>query len=101
MLNQLILIGRVIRLPDIQEIRNNFQIKIRIAVERNNCEISDTFDVLLWKGVASAACEKLKAGDIVAIKGRLENNGSSYDIIAERVSFINQVSPNEEAGITA
>lgn len=57
----------------------------------------DDLTFTLWKGIAETACEVSRAGDQVAIRGRLQSHvfegkdglqHRSYDLIAEQVSFL-------------
>ena len=98
------IIGSIIKvgvLPQIGE-ENKKRTIINLAVQRNfkNSEgkyETDFFRCVLWNGLASSTKEYCHRGDILGIKGRIqnrsfvdENNTTKYltEIIAEKVSFV-------------
>ena len=99
-MNYLCIVGRIIEKPILN---NDFEkgqkdTILKIAVNRNykNDEgiyETDFFDVLLLNNIAESTCEYCEKGDIIGIKGRLENRYTEdrrkYDIIvAEKVTFL-------------
>lgn len=103
MINQIILVGRLTGDPEIEEYEENKKRTIiNLAVQRNfkNSEgkyETDFFRCVLWNGLASSTKEYCHRGDILGIKGRIqnrsyvdENNTTKYltEIIAEKVSFV-------------
>lgn len=102
-MNQVILVGRLAEKPQISSTENGKKYtSIVVAVSRsfknsNGIYETDFIRCVLWNGVAASTSEYCDVGDIVGIKGRLQNR--SYEIedkqkkyitevIAERVSFI-------------
>lgn len=51
---------------------------------------TDFIDCTLWTGIAEKVCEYCKKGDVVGIKGRIQNlnNTAQLQLIAEKVSFL-------------
>lgn len=115
MLNHVVLVGRLVRDPELQitdsgKKRSN----ITLAVSRgykNHEGIYDTdfFDCTLWTGIAENTSEYCKSGDVIGVKGRLqtwvsENEDGSKtkktEIIAEKVTFLssmkNEIDNKEE-----
>ncbi|MEG0823510.1 MAG: single-stranded DNA-binding protein [Erysipelotrichaceae bacterium] len=104
MLNVIALVGKVVEIPELKETSGATKYSnIALSIDRSfkNAEgayESDTIIVSLWRGVAELACEACKVGSIVSIKGRIqsreyEKDGviyHNYDIIAEKLSFINE-----------
>ncbi len=95
MLNQIIIVGRLVSDPT-----NN---KITLAVPRNykNSEgeyETDFIDAYISGSIATNVCEYCKKGDIVGVKGRLEStkedDGDGHFIkrvmivVAEKVTFL-------------
>ena len=111
MLNQVILVGRLVKTPElfVAESGNKGSI-ITLAVGRafkniNGEYDTDFLDCTLWTGVAENTTEYCQTGDMLGIKGRLqtriiENEDGSKskktDIIAERVSFLASSANNKE-----
>lgn len=102
MLNQVILVGRLVKDPEVVETENGRKVShITIAVPRSfkneNGEYdTDFLDCTLWNFVATHTTEYCKKGDIVGIKGRLESNTfekegkkqNSMNVVAEKVTFL-------------
>ena len=103
MFNQVLFAGRLTKNPEFKEFTNGVkQFKISIAVQRpfrasNGDELTDYFNVTLWRGLAENVFAHCTVGSLVIIKGRLENNNYtnkegqlvySNEIIAERLIYL-------------
>lgn len=108
MLNQTVLIGRLVQDPKIKELENGRKVsEITLAVPRSykNSEgiyETDFIPCIVWNGVAENTTEFCKKGDLVGIKGRLQTdtyekdgkNITKLNVIAEKVTFLS--SKNED-----
>jgi single-strand DNA-binding protein len=102
MLNQTVIVGRLVSDPTIKENENGTKVvKALLAVQRSykNTEgeyETDFIDCTIWNGMAQNMSDYCKKGDILGIKGRLETsnyekNGEkrkSMTIVAEKVTFL-------------
>lgn len=102
MLNQIILVGRLVRDPEVKQSKNGTSYSfITLAVPRSYKNSkgeyeTDFIDCTLWKLIATNTKEYCKKGDIVGVKGRLESrvyekdgqNKYVTEVIAERVTFL-------------
>lgn len=103
MLNQVVLVGRLVRNPELQVTDTGKKRGyMTLAVPRGYKNLdgvydTDFFDCTLWTGIAENASEYCKSGDIVGVKGRLqtwvlENEDGTkikkMEIIAEKVTFL-------------
>ena len=103
LINQIILVGRLTEDPKIEEYDDTKKRTIiTLAVQRNfknvDCKYeTDFFRCVLWNGLASNTKEFCHRGDILGIKGRLQNrsyvddkNITKYitEVIAEKISFV-------------
>lgn len=103
MLNQVVLVGRIVEDPTIKEFEDGKKEAIvTLGVQRtfkNDEGIYDTDFIrcILFNGIASSTCEYCHKGDIVGIKGRIQANRSkdkkgkeifSTEVIAEKVTFL-------------
>ncbi len=102
MLNQLVLVGRIVRKPELREAENKKKYSyITLAVPRSfknmNGEYdTDFIDCILWDNVAANTVEYCSKGDIVGVKGRIQtrvvekNDDKKYllEVIAEKVTFL-------------
>ncbi len=109
MLNQVVLVGRLVKDPELTEIDNNKKVSnITLAVPRsfknvNNEYETDYIRCNLWDIVAKTTVEHCKKGDIVGIKGRIQSRTSEVDgekkyytdVVAERVSFLSSKKQEE------
>lgn len=99
MLNQTIVVGRIVSEPELKETENGKKVtNLTIAVQRqfqnaNGEYDTDFLDCVLWNGVAENTVNYCQKGDLIGIKGRL---GSTYndkgqhimELVAERVTFL-------------
>ena len=103
MLNQTIIVGRLVKDPELDVTDTGKKMsRITLAVPRSYKNSigeyeTDFIKCVLWRGVAERTTEYCKKGDIVGVKGRLQT--SSYedkdgvkkytsDVIAEKVTFL-------------
>lgn len=109
MLNQLIIVGRLVRNPEIKKLENNKSVMyITLAVPRSfknsdGVYETDFIDCILWDVVAKTAEEYCKKGDIVGVRGRIQtrnyekDNEKKYvtEIIAEKLTFLSSKRADE------
>ena len=95
MLNQVIIVGRLVEKPIIEENENGRKVsEITIAVPRsfkNDEGIYDTdfIKCTLWNIIAENTVEYCDKGDLVGIKGRLQClGGNELQLVAEKVTFL-------------
>lgn len=111
MLNQIVLVGRLVREPELKKSEKKKEyMQITLAVPRNFKNINgeydtDFIDCILWDGVAKSTSEYCHKGDIVGVKGRVQSSivesddGSKkyyMDVIAERVTFLSSNNKSKE-----
>ncbi|MDF9866456.1 single-strand DNA-binding protein [Bacilli bacterium PM5-3] len=103
MLNQIVVVGRLVKDPVINETQDGKKLaNITLAVQRSfkniegNYEV-DFIDCVLWKGIAESTANYCAKGSVIGIKGRLmtslykNNEGSTcknVEVVAEKVSFL-------------
>ena len=79
MVNQIILVGRLVKTPELELTDSGKKIStITLAVPRTYKNLNgeydtDFLDCTLWTGVAENTSEYCKTGDILGIKGRLQS----------------------------
>ena len=102
MINNAVLVGRIVKDPEIVSTDKGNVSNIILAVSRNFKNSNGEYDTdfiscVLWKGIAESTVEYCKKGDLVGIKGRIQSNNYedqdgnkkySIDIIAEKVTFL-------------
>lgn len=101
MLNQVVLVGRLVRDPELKDAENGSKFStITLAVPRSFKNVdgeydTDFIDCRLWTGVAENASLYCKKGDLVGIKGRIEvrmveaeEKKKVMEIIAEKLTFL-------------
>ena len=109
MVNQVVLVGRLTDDPvATQTINGKKYSSVIIAVPRNYKNSDGVYETdfircVLWNIIAENTSEYCHSGDIVGIKGRLQNR--SYDdegekkyiteVIAEKVTFLSSNRPEE------
>lgn len=102
MLNQIVIVGRLVRDPELRQTEGGKKVtNITLAVPRSyknsNGEYeTDFIDCVLWTGIAENTTEYCKRGDILGVKGRVQTRTFEVDdkkrfvteVVAEKVSFL-------------
>lgn len=109
MLNQIVLVGRLVKTPELRLTDNGRKTSvITLAVPRNYKNQDGQYDTdflecVLWTGVAESTAEYCKTGDMIGVKGRVQSRivekedgtkKKKTEIVAERVTFLS--SSNKE-----
>ena len=103
MLNQTVIVGRLVRDPELYETENGNKVtNITLAVPRSYKNVNDEYDTdfvpcVLWKGVAENTVEYCRKGDLLGVKGHVQTRDIEVDedvkrklveIVAEKVTFL-------------
>lgn len=105
MLNQVILVGRMVYDPELRTLDDGRNVTtITLAIQRGykNAETgeydTDFIACTLWSGVAENTVQYCKKGSVVGVKARLAQRYYEYEegktfsypeVIAEKITFIN------------
>ena len=103
MLNQIVLVGRLVQDLEIKELENGNKIsEITLAVKRSykNYEgiyETDVIPCIVWNKVAENTAEFCRKGDIIGVRGRLQRlESNELQVIAERVTFLSSKDEKRE-----
>lgn len=111
MLNQVVLVGRIVKTPELRTTETGKKTaSLTLAVPRNYKNMNgeyetDFLDCTLWTNVAENTTEYCQTGDMVGVKGRIQtrvitsDDGSKKkktEIVAEKVTFLAQSPNNKE-----
>ncbi len=111
MLNQSILVGRIVREPEVRETENGNKVtNITLAVQRPYKNVEGEYETdfipcILWKGIAETTSEYCRKGDLIGIRGRIQTRVNEYpdqikrnvmEIVAERVTFLSNKKQEED-----
>ncbi len=110
MLNQAVLVGRIVQTPELKDTDKGKVANITLAVPRSFKNSNGEYDTdfiscVLWKGIAESTVEYCKKGDLVGVKGRIQTRDVELDdethkkyveVIAEKVTFLSSKRPEEE-----
>ena len=103
MLNQTVIVGRLVKEPEIRETDTGKKVtNITLAVPRSYKNIKGEYDTdfipcILWQGVAESTTEYVKKGDLLGVKGRVQSKTIELDdetkrnvieVVAEKVTFL-------------
>lgn len=103
MLNQTVIVGRLVRDPELFETENGNKVtNITLAVPRSYKNSDGEYDTdfiscVLWKGVAESASEYCHKGDLLGVKGRIQTRTIDIDedskkyiteVVAEKVTYL-------------
>lgn len=110
MLNQTVIIGRIVKDPELKETENGRKVtNITLAVPRSFKNMNGEYETdfipcVLWKGIAESTTQFCKKGDLVGIKGRIQTREYQKDdetkkimeLVAEKVTFLSSKKTEEE-----
>ncbi len=95
MLNQVVIVGRLVEKPIVEENENGRKVsEITLAVPRSYKNAEGIYDTdfikcTLWNSVAENTVEYCGRGDLIGVKGKLECLcGSELQVVAEKVTFL-------------
>lgn len=102
MLNQSVIVGRVVRDPELNQTeKGNKVTNLTLAVPRSYKNVNGEYETdfiscVLWKGVAENTVEYVHKGDLVGVKGRLQtrtienedHNEHIMELVAEKITFL-------------
>lgn len=103
MLNQTVLVGRLVRDPELYETESGNKVtNITLAVPRSYKNSNGEYDTdfincVLWKGIAESASEYCHKGDLLGVKGRIQTRVIELDdetrkniteVVAEKVTYL-------------
>ena len=109
MLNQTVLVGRLVRDPELYETESGLKVSsVVLAVPRSYKNKDGEYETdfipcTLWRGIAENTAEYVKKGDLIGIKGHVQTRSYEKDdekkyvteIIAEKVTFLSSKRPEE------
>ena len=109
MLNQSVIVGRLVRDPELYESENGYKVtNITLAVPRSYKNTDGEYDkdfinCTLWRGIAENAAEYCHKGDLIGVKGRLqsrtieeeERNKTVMELVAEKVTYLSSKRTDE------
>ena len=109
MLNQSVIVGRLVREPELRETENGVKVtNITLAVPRSYKNDEGEYDTdflncTLWKGIAENMVEYCHKGDLLGVKGRLQSveyeedgiNKTRMELVAEKVTYLTSKRENE------
>lgn len=103
MLNNVVLVGRLTKNPEVMENQDGSKFTIiNLAIPRpfkneDGIYESDFVDITLLNGVAANTCEYCHKGDLMGIKGRIQNlsDTAQLQIVAEKVTFLSSKKSEE------
>ena len=110
MLNQVVLVGRITREPELKELEDGKKVSnITLAVPRSYKNAdgiyeTDFIDCTLWNGIANNLFEYCKKGDMVGVRGSLRTDNyekegklmTKLNLFAERVTFLSSREKSEK-----
>ena len=102
MLNQTVLVGRLVQDPEIKELENDKKVcNITLAVTRSYKNADGIYEtgfipITLWQGIAENVKEYCKKGDLVGVRGRLQAREDKVEVVGEKVAFLSSKAKEEE-----
>ena len=110
MLNQVVLVGRIVKTPELKVTETGKKTAtVTLAVPRNYKNMNGEYDTdflecTLWTNIAENTTEYCQSGDMVGVKGRIQTRiihnedgtkKKKTEIVAEKVTFL-ATAPNNK-----
>lgn len=109
LINQVFLVGRLTKTPEVKTVKGKKQCQITVAVKRNFKNPDGIYDTdfitcTVWNVIAERVSEYCEKGSLISVKARIQNNNYTnkedvkvytYEIIAENISFMQSKSKEE------
>lgn len=111
MLNQTVIVGRLVKDPELNETENGNKVtNITLAVPRSYKNMNGEYETdyiqcVLWKGVAENTVEYCHKGDLLGVKGHIQSRNIEIDedikrqiieVVGEKVTFLSSKNRNQE-----
>lgn len=111
MVNQIVLVGRLVKNPELKTTdTGKTTTTITLAVSRNYKNVNgeydtDFLDCTLWTSIAENTTEYCKSGDMLGVRGRIQTRlieaedgqkKKKTEIIADKVTFLSSAKRKEE-----
>lgn len=110
MLNQVIVVGRLVATPEVRETENGKKVtNVTLAVPRSYKNMDGNYDTdfiecTLFNAIATNTSEYCKKGDVVGVKGRIQIDNYEKDgvkrkvtqIIADKVTFLSSAKEHQK-----
>ena len=103
MLNQTVLVGRLVKEVEVKEEGEKKVASVILAIPRSFKNADGEYDTdfitcILWNAVAENTNEYCHKGDILGVKGRLQKGeeDDNMQIIAEKVTFLSSKKNDKE-----
>lgn len=97
MLNQLVIVGRIIEKPIVEKTENGKEVSIfTLAVPRPYKGVdgeyeTDLIPIFLTPGLTENTIPYCKKGKLIGVKARLENRNNKLQVTAEKVTFLSTI----------
>lgn len=94
MMNMFTIVGRINNDIKIEKNENGVStmiLEVNVTRSYKNTEgiyEADIIEVKLWNGIANNTQEYCRKGDLVGIKGRIQQTGDKTELIAEKLTFL-------------
>lgn len=98
MLNQIVIVGRLVQDLEKKELENERELNVTLAVPRSYKNLDGEYDtdfipVKMFGQIAKSTREFCEKGDLIGIRGRVQSRKEEdkiiIEIIAEKATFLN------------
>ena len=114
MVNNVVIMGRMVRDPELRQLDNGTSVTtFSVAVDRNyvdkttNERQADFLNVVAWRQTADFVCKYFHQGDMIAVEGSLQsrkytdkdgNNRTATDVVVDNVHFVDSKGEGPSVG---
>ena len=94
MVNEVILVGKIKNLENSNEVKKSIFIEIEKPFKNTYNRESDIIECVYWDSIFKKVIGVCKTGDMIAIKGRIENDKEKSHVAVEKMVLLNKSRDN-------
>ena len=94
MMNQVFLVGKVKEIVRVDEFQNNLFLEIERPFKDGYSRIFDVIECSYWNSLFQKVVGSSKKGDLVALRGRIENINNKFLVMIENIVLLNKCKDN-------
>jgi single-stranded DNA-binding protein len=94
LINEVVLVGKIRELNDESEFKKSIFIEIDRPFKDTYERMKDIVECVYWNSIFKSIVSTCKVGDMVAVRGRIENENNKCCVAMEKIVLLNKNKDN-------
>lgn len=94
MINEVVLVGKIVEVGRVDDNKKKIVLEVERPFKEGEGRKNDIFICQLWTSIFNKVISFCKDGDMLAIRGRIENENDKSIVVAEKVVLLNKSKEN-------